>query len=138
MKKWGFSQSETVPLRSSVKNGPDNSDMRRNQIQDKPQSSSKRNDTSVPKRRTKSFSKLFPVLCLVERREASTLSTLLLEICLKVLFYCNFLKIKPVIIISYAQSVAVCCVSGWEQGEGSQHTPQGLGEHQPLSSLGKS
>lgn len=28
------------------------------------------------------------------------LSSPLLEICLKVLFYCNFLKIKPVIIVS--------------------------------------
>lgn len=138
MKKWGFSPSETVPLGSSIKNGPDKSDVRRNQLQDKPQSGSKKNDSSVPKRRTNSFSKLFPVLCLAERREASTLSTLLLEICLKVLFYCNFLKIKPVIIVSYAQSVAVCCVSGWKQGEGSQHTPQGLGKHQPLSSLGSS
>lgn len=127
-----------VPLGSSVKNGPDKSDVRRNQIQDKPQSSSKRNDISVPKRRTNSFSKLFPVLCLVKRREASTLSTLLLEICLKVLFYCNFLKIKLVININYVQSVAVCCASGWEQGKGSQHTPQGLGKHQPLSSLGNS
>lgn len=47
--KMGFSRSETVPLGSSVKNGTDKSDVRRNQIQDKPQSGSKRNDTSVPK-----------------------------------------------------------------------------------------
>lgn len=134
----GFFTIRNCPVGVFIINRPDTSGVRRNQIQDQPQSGSKRNDTSVPQRRTNSFSKLFPVLCLVERREASTLSTLLLEICLKVLFYCNFLKIKPVIIISYAQSIAVCCVSGWEQGEGSQHTPQGLGKHQLLSSPGKS
>lgn len=129
---------ETVPLGCSVKSGIDKGNVRRNQFQDKPLSGSKRNDTSVSKRRTNSFSKLFPVLCLVERRGASTLSTPLLEICLKVLFYCNFLKIKPVIIISYTQSVGhVLCI--W-LGTGRRiptYTLWGLGEQQqPPSSLG--
>lgn len=63
------------------------------------------------------------------RGEASTLSTPLLEICLKVLFYCNFLKIKPVIVLSGAQSVATCCLSRrtpcGASGNGSHLPPAG-------------
>lgn len=66
------------------------------------------------------------------RGEASTLSTPLLEICLKVLFYCNFLKIKPVIVLSEAQSVAACRLSAQDpdapcgaSGHGSRLPPAG-------------
>lgn len=118
---------ETVLLGSSVRNGIDTGDARRNQFQDKPLSGSKRNDISISKRWTDSFSKLFPVLCLVERREASTLSTPLLGMCLKVLFYCNFLinetsdyyKLR-----AERLSCAVDLVGNWEK-DASTH-PSGL------------
>ena len=58
------------------------------------------------------------------------LSSPLLEICFKVLFYCNFLKIKPVIIVSYAWSVAYCD-SEWGRGQGPQQTLEGLAAPRP-------